>query len=359
MKNNDIYILLILLSIIINQSLAQEPPQRELRCSLLTQTVYSVPINTDMDSITDIDSIKMITNDILEYVTYVINQENELTITCNYPELPRYENDYQYEIGKAVSNKEGTIIYDHDNNEISSNLNTTIDSSFILSNTETYGVDNEMFSVDITTVESILSQAGFQSFIQDSLITALSENFEMEIDYRNLVFEVRYFIDSILEISNSTYYKIVDEYIIPFKEVSIHYDTLPGCGFRYQISEIKNYLTYTLLDNNNIIIDVVNDLDNAINENVNIYQYEEVRQLESDIKVYPNPASNLITIIFPFYLNKNINVDIINPLGSVLIYIKNINEKQVTLDIASLKKGIYLIRCYNKDKTISTRFVKQ
>ena len=66
------------------------------------------------------------------------------------------------------------------------------------------------------------------------------------------------------------------------------------------------------------------------------------------IKIYPNPASDIITI------STNIHKEAIiitNILGEILIE-KSIESTSEIIDLSSLKKGIYFITINNKTEKI-------
>ena len=140
MSKRNFIMLTLIMSTVVVSTYAQEPSQREVRCSTITKTYYSVTDNTIIDSIPDFDLVQMVFDDLYKIEEYIIN-ENQLSIIYNYPQLPRYENDYQYEVGRYVANMYGSTLYDHDGNILDQELYTAMDSSFILSNEdmEEYG----------------------------------------------------------------------------------------------------------------------------------------------------------------------------------------------------------------------------
>jgi len=72
-----------------------------------------------------------------------------------------------------------------------------------------------------------------------------------------------------------------------------------------------------------------------------------------NIKVYPNPANNILFIDFS---TKNLNVTVFDLSGTMLIN-KQITDKQI--DISNLATGIYTIKIANDSGIVTQKFVKQ
>ena len=83
------------------------------------------------------------------------------------------------------------------------------------------------------------------------------------------------------------------------------------------------------------------------------------RDLPKDIKLYPNPAVDNLTIT----LNKefiNSVVSIIDMQGKICnVDITQKYMNKVELDITGLKSGLYIIQLKTADAMISVRFTKQ
>ncbi|HPR31890.1 MAG TPA: sugar-binding protein [Prolixibacteraceae bacterium] len=76
---------------------------------------------------------------------------------------------------------------------------------------------------------------------------------------------------------------------------------------------------------------------------------KEVKNIE--MSVYPNPASNHVTINAQFT-----RVDVSNILGQ---QVKSIAQNSRTLNISDLSKGVYVLKAYNNDKYVGTaKFTK-
>jgi hypothetical protein len=82
--------------------------------------------------------------------------------------------------------------------------------------------------------------------------------------------------------------------------------------------------------------------------------------IDANISVYPNPAINEITV----NLNGNTEeseLKVYTLLGQLLIEKKSqyFSSNKLSMDISTLKAGIYLLKCFSQDKLIGTmKFVK-
>ena len=75
----------------------------------------------------------------------------------------------------------------------------------------------------------------------------------------------------------------------------------------------------------------------------------------SIVKLYPNPATNILNIESAFAIEK---VAVYNLLGQEVIS-QNPNTELVTLDVASLQVGVYVVKTSIDGNISSTRFIKE
>jgi len=71
--------------------------------------------------------------------------------------------------------------------------------------------------------------------------------------------------------------------------------------------------------------------------------------LDNYLVVYPNPTSDKINI------NKNVDINVYNYIGSMIISKKNIN----ILNVSKLSPGIYMLQINYKNKTITKQLIKK
>ena len=111
---------------------------------------------------------------------------------------------------------------------------------------------------------------------------------------------------------------------------SINWDAAANCNGAYSFA--KNYQS---------IFGTITAVDNNI--------------LDNTIKLYPNPAKDMITVETNY--NDNHTIEIQNLLGQC-IYTNNINKK-ATIDISTYPKGIYIFKINTAKETIVRKFVKE
>jgi len=73
------------------------------------------------------------------------------------------------------------------------------------------------------------------------------------------------------------------------------------------------------------------------------------REVLDKIIVYPNPTSNKINI------NKNVDINVFNYIGDMIISKTNIN----VLDVTKLSSGIYTLQIMYKNQTINKKIIKK
>ena len=342
--------------------------QRQVNYSTITQKFYAIPSYIDEDSLGFLDWIYLEHDDDLERCTeQVINEKNELTVTNYYPQKPRWENDYQYKMGKSVTSKDGTVLYDHNGNEYY--RLDYYNSLFILSqdDIESYGIYNDLFATDKEKYIESRQMEGYQVREQDGFIIATSEDLEIVINFDELIFELRFlgeednefFAESgnKLEFSDRTNYtKTENNYVVPVKNTRVSYSTLPS-GIPYEITEVESYLFYQVISENNTIAKMGNESIFTDCAQSSVTGIETIQQPTTDINIYPNPANEQITISLPNSM-ESIDIKVYNVLGLAILSQHHTQGSQIELDIHSLPAGIYVVRCIQKDNVISRRFVK-
>ena len=87
--------------------------------------------------------------------------------------------------------------------------------------------------------------------------------------------------------------------------------------------------------------------------------YTGINENESNqinVKIYPNPAIDRITI--DYAENENLNLSVYNIVGELVLQKILTNHKNI-IDIGSLSKGIHLIKLTNKQGTIQQKLIKE
>lgn len=77
-----------------------------------------------------------------------------------------------------------------------------------------------------------------------------------------------------------------------------------------------------------------------------------------DLKIYPNPSQEIVTIDLPTELDNNINITVLDAQGKE-VQTQVINANNNTLNVSGLQAGVYLIQIEHEDSRIVKRFVKK
>jgi hypothetical protein len=73
------------------------------------------------------------------------------------------------------------------------------------------------------------------------------------------------------------------------------------------------------------------------------------RDIQENLVIYPNPTSDKINI------NKNVDINVFNYIGDIVISKTNIN----VLDVTRLNPGIYMLQINYKNKSITKQLIKK
>jgi hypothetical protein len=353
---------------------------RQVNYCTVTQTYCAIPSCVGEDSITDLDRVRMMYNDLIECTENVIDKDRYLTVTTYFPQKQRYLNDYQYKVGKSVTSVEGTVLYDHEGEEIIRNDN--YDEQFILSDeyVEVYGIYNHVFSISKDEARDKLLTGGFQEVYEDEgFLVIIDENVEIAMNFDEFIIEIRFFdgqdaeAGKLKNLHRTNYTNTDDGNIIPVEETMVKYDILPS-GIPYEITEVKSYLFYQVIQENTVIAswgekqnsydDYLYKYNDYLHKNIqngkggDVRQFEEIQKRKTEIQVYPNPAKEQITVVLPFYMNENIDITLYNSLGTAVLSQHHIKGEQIEFDISSLPAGFYIVRCVKNGRVVSTKFVK-
>lgn len=98
-----------------------------------------------------------------------------------------------------------------------------------------------------------------------------------------------------------------------------------------------------------------------------VAQYELVTQyitsinetLASPVRIYPNPASQGITLKWITKTPANYTMSVINAIGQIVISKSNLSQESYYLDISPLNKGYYILLLSTETESTTSRFVKQ
>lgn len=83
-----------------------------------------------------------------------------------------------------------------------------------------------------------------------------------------------------------------------------------------------------------------------------------ISQNENLLSIYPNPASENITINFSS-TSKNISIKIFDATGRLVKNMENVKSGKNTINVSELENGLYLINVNDGRSSVTKRFVKQ
>ena len=79
---------------------------------------------------------------------------------------------------------------------------------------------------------------------------------------------------------------------------------------------------------------------------------------ETNLKLYPNPVIDVLNISFGSNNDKSIEISIIDLYGKIAFQTNTSGDKNISINLASLKKGIYLCRIKSGDYVTIEKFIK-
>lgn len=365
MKATKIRFLLILfLSLLFFTGIGQNP-LRQVNYSTVTSKIFAVPLNTNIEQITHYDLARMMTTDKTEIVEKVVGSDNQLVVTSIYPQTQRHDFDLEFAVGKSVMTAYGLTIYDHDNQVLHSEdfdetiAGFTIDSE----NLAEFGLI-QIFDMDITELAAVFDLMGYNTLINgDGTFSAVNDSSEFYFDPVNYIIETRTFFDAEMIYSDWKKFNRIEGYYIPDVNVMTEYDMLEN-NIRLQISSITVYDTYSIIDENDeVVVNYVNPNSQGSGSKkseVSFGQFTEIEKKNAGIKIYPNPASDQLTVELPLFLSSHYTVQVISSTGELVYNRADVESgTDIQLDVSHLTSGIYLLRCGKEEKWKSAKFIKQ
>jgi len=350
--------------------------RRQVNECTITQTTCAVPACIDRATLTGLDWVKMENDDLYECTEKAIAMDCRLTVTTYYPQMPRWENDYQYMIGKSVTSNAGTTLYAHNGEELIFQPSEEGDESFTLvpELCTHYGIYNSTFTVPRMVAITNLQNAGFYVYErEDGFLVGVSERVEVFMHFQKFITETRFFTEedrTLTAIHRTNYIKAASGHIIPASETMTTYDLLPS-GFPYQTTRTKTYLHYEVIQNGQTLVkrenyEFLENLDTTEIEEDDFFDFitQELANYaagneDQDITLFPNPANEQITIVFPEYMQQNVNIKVFNRMGYVVMTQQHYLGTEKSLQIHFLPEGYYVIRCTKGNNIISKVFIKE
>ncbi len=88
---------------------------------------------------------------------------------------------------------------------------------------------------------------------------------------------------------------------------------------------------------------------------------KDIDGIDGDLKIYPNPASDMFVIEYLAGGQADLTLEIINMNSQIVLtrYFKNVTRIDETLDVSGIPAGIYLLRIRNQFKSAWHKVVIQ
>ena len=321
-----------------------QPFQRQVLYETSTVKCFKVACDVEVISLSALDMVCLETKPAVIRQKEFVLEKDWLTISYVYPKQPRYDKDYEFKMGKSVTDKWGTTLYLHNGKEYLNLPNKEINNDFLIDHEtiNTYGFFNDLFDPSLKICDQLTREGiPFYTWGQKLLIfhTHENEQIEVEIDFEQLYMETRTFVDKIHEFTDRTEYRRMDNWIIPAKDKRISYSELPS-GIRYQITEIETYLSYLVINEKG---------DTLVNKENNSFE----------IQVSPNPAQDYITIDFSIPINDDVNVQLLDIMNKVIRENDEfVKDGTLKIDVSTLEPSMYTVLCTYRDEQAQADFLK-
>jgi len=326
--------------------------QRKVCYKTSTVKCFAVPCGVEVDSLSQLDWVYLWKKPPLIRFSKFSIKNYWLTITTTFPQMPRYERDYEYQMGQSVTDKWGIRLYYHNGEEYYNLENEVEDETFAVSATdiENYGFYNGFFNVSVNEVYEQFQMLGIPVYKWGQKLLAVrttlnegdtvEKRVEREIDFDKLYFETRTFENNIHLFTERTEYQKTDNWIIPAEKKRVHYSELPS-ETRYQITETETYLSYQVTGENN-------------NELVNW-------QIPFAIThIAPEPAQDTIEVHFSILVEGKITTEIKNAANYEMLNLEDtLSGNKMIIDIMSLDTGSYVLYCHYNNETAKAKFTKK
>jgi len=343
------------LALLLGLSVWGQPPthttaQREVSYTTNAYKTFKIPCDVEFDSLSPLDFVYLQAKPALIRQGKFIIEDNQLTIIFTYPQMPRYERDYEFQMGKSVTNAWGTTLYYHDGEEYYHLPNDVENEGFTIENEaiESYGFFNSLFNVSIDEIADFCDSAGIPYYIwgQKMLIiyTDSNERMEIETDFEHLYFESRVYKNNVHTLTDRTeYVRTADDWIIPTKKIHVYYSELPS-ETRYQITQVETYLSYKVVDEDgDILVNMGNEDDPPFS-----------------IEITPNPAQDDITIHFSIQINGIVDIKIVDIANDIVWeQMPHITGNELNIDISQLEPSLYTVFCTYNNNDAEAIFLKE
>lgn len=339
-------------------------PKKVVSYTTLQQQHFAIPNNIEIGQVNRLDFNKMISQDKTVSTEISIDRRNNPTITTVYHVGPRYFNDYENEITKSVTGNGQTILYDYNNNEVKRTRHNPEENMDIILRDEDvkkYGVFNDLFRNNPQIMYNYFYQMGYETryLAHSNTIIAISEEVEILVNYHDYIYEIRYFEEREFVQSVTSYYQDFQGVLIPHSTITNSKSVLEG-GIQMLTTTIITYLEYSVVnEEGKEVVHFISKEEISPKRSMQIGTYDDVSKRDLQLKVFPNPSADQISVMIPFFMENGFTMEIISTAGITMYKKEQIVGSSYQLDISFLTNGIYIIKCSGNGEQVTTKFVKQ
>lgn len=320
--------------------------KKSLQYKIRTETIYGVPYKTDFMDLGEYEIAGMLNPVANESFEFNIDDNNLVTIIHNHLDRPRFNDDYVNELAQSVTNENGTVLYDHNGDEIP--ITGDIDPSTIIyledHEVAEYGIYNSTFARSFTDVCNVLLQQGFQIRYNynQRLVKARKNDAELMIDYDNYTIEDRYYQNNVLNKASTYIFQDYNGIIIPLARLYTSYDTINN--IRVQKLILRHYLSYSIFEYGENVLEWHNKVKLEDKQDFSVGEYKEV-ETEFSFQVYPNPAAEYVNVEVLNSEGREYSVEIFDISGKKVFEKRGLSDNTVRLDLSQFQRGSYVVTC--------------
>lgn len=295
------------------------------------------------------------------YVSMIV-ENNDLQITRVFTDMPEYELHFQRGIGKIISDKNSTKIYDRDDNLMQETDQSDTSNVFYIEDEvlEYYGTFSE-FNTDINVIKDQFDQNGFNTLIdEDGILSAINDSVEYYMDTNSFTTAYYIYDEEDIKMSLWSQYIVQNEHSVPIVEVVTKYGHLYS-GIEYQRSDVTIYEDYEVFnENGEQIIDYTTNFESYKSNEFKIEEYDKAKKKNFKLEVFPNPAEDVINVELPYFVDDYLEIKIYNSMGK-MVYSKSGFSTGTTyeINISDLPSGIYIVKAGKFNTWKSAKFIRK
>ena len=338
--------------------------QKTVEYLLHTHFEFAVPEGTDIDKIAGIDFATIMIPKSKEHFEMILNYDNTITTVISNMQTPKNDFDIHNSIAQTVIDYDGITMYDQNMKQVYHEAHASkapMQYNLTDEMVKQWGTSTGLFRSNINEMAKQFTLANYKTTLSEERLTVFMDTMEMIFDFGKLCLETRTFDQAnVLQRSRVEFHeRISEDMIIPLKDEVITYNEFPESGIRFQKTEIRNYLSYTITELGRVIVDVQRGDEQGSGGGTSISNFKEVEKTGFGFKVFPNPASEQLNLEFQVSADEPVNIEIFNTTGVSVLQHTGTTGKAATLNISALSAGIYIIHCQQNGMTKAVKFIKQ